>query len=122
MWSREHTAPLRRLARPALVMALAGLLAGCFRPLYAEHPQSGAPSLRTVLAAVDVEQIDVPRGTPESRVAVELRNALLFGLTGGGGSIAPTHRLRITMATSKSALIVDQESSRQRQQLRAGQQ
>jgi LPS-assembly lipoprotein len=112
MWWREHAAPVWRLIRPALALAVAGLLAACFQPLYAERPQTGGPSLRGALAAVDVEQIDVPRGTPESRVAVELRNALLFDLTGGGGSIAPTHRLKMIMTVSKSALIVDVNTGR----------
>jgi LPS-assembly lipoprotein len=108
MWWREHT----RLIRPAVAIGLAALLAACFQPLYAERPQTGAPSVRYALAAVDVEQIDLPRGTPESRIAVELRNALLFALTGGGGSVAPSHRLKITMAVTKSALIVDVRTGR----------
>jgi LPS-assembly lipoprotein len=112
MWSREQPAAVRRMIRPVIALGLAGLLAACFQPLYAEHPQTGATSVRGALAAVDVDQIDVPRGTPESRVAVELRNALVFDLTGGGGSIAPTHRLKITMAVSKSALIVDVTTGR----------
>src|SRR5205823_2891053 len=39
--------------------------------------------------------------------AVQVRNDLLFELTGGVGSVAPTHRMRIRMTTSKSAIIVD---------------
>ena len=111
MWSPEPTA-LRALLRPTLVLLLAGLLGACFQPLYADRPLTGAPNLRGALSAVDVEQIDVPRGTPKSQIAVELRNSLLFDLTGGAGSLAPTHRLRIVMTVSKSALIVDVTTGR----------
>jgi len=39
MWSFEHRAkPLTRLA---VVLAAAGLLAGCFEPLYGRNPSLG---------------------------------------------------------------------------------
>jgi LPS-assembly lipoprotein len=96
------------LVRWAAILAIAALTAACFQPLYGERsPGEPGPTVRTALAAVDVEQIDAPNGTPDSRVAVELRNKVLFHLTGGAGSIAPTHRLRMKMNTSKSAIIVD---------------
>ena len=59
-----------------------------------------------------MQQVDAARGTNDARIAVELRNALLFDLTGGEGSIAPTHRLNIKMTTSRSALIVDPQTGR----------
>ena len=40
-------------------------------------------------ATVDVAQIDAASGTDEARLAVEIRNALLFDLTGGGEAAAP---------------------------------
>ena len=98
------------LARPfaeALAIAAAVLLSACFQPEFAQVPLSGGPSLRASLAGIDVRQIPAPRGSPDERVAVELRNALLFDLTGGSGNTSPTHRLNIRMTTSKSALIVD---------------
>ena len=87
-------------------------MAACFQPLYGQPPLSGGPTLDSALAAVDVQQIDAPRGSPDARIAVELRNALLFDLTGGQGSIAPTHRLAIKMTTSRSAIIVDPQTGR----------
>src|SRR5205814_347289 len=56
---------------------------------------------------IDIERIAAPNGTPESRVAVELQNALIFELTGGSGTLSPTHRLKVGMSTSRSAIIVD---------------
>jgi LPS-assembly lipoprotein len=112
MWSPDHRAALGRLIRSAFAIGSAGLLAACFQPLYGQPPLSGGPTLDSALAAVDVQQIDAPRGSPDSRIAVELRNALLFDLTGGQGSIAPTHRLAIKMTTSRSAIIVDPQTGR----------
>src|ERR687883_21419 len=36
----------------------------------------------------------------------------LYNLTGGAGAVAPTHRLRVRMSTSRSALIVDPNTGR----------
>ena len=112
MWSPDHRAGFVRLLRAVLAVSSAAMLAACFQPLYGQPPLSGAPNLDNALAAVDVQQIDTPHGAPEARIAVELRNALLFNLTGGEGSIAPTHRLNIKMTTSRSALIVDPNTGR----------
>jgi len=109
MWwfSRARLACRARVVRAAIAIAIPWLLAACFQPLYSQAPLSGAGSLQSALASIDVRQIAAPRGSPDERIAVELRNALLFALTGGAGSLAPLYRLNIRMTTSKSALIVD---------------
>src|SRR5262249_59056983 len=112
MWSPDHRAGFVRLLRAVLAVGSAAMLAACFQPLYGQPPLSGGPNLDNALGAVDVQQIDAPRGSAEARIAVELRNALLFNLTGGEGSIAPTHRLNIKMVTSRSAVIVDPNTGR----------
>jgi LPS-assembly lipoprotein len=68
--------------------------------------------LRDQLSAVDVLQIEAPKGTDESRMAVEVRNALLFDLTGGGDAASPTHRLKIAISSTRSSVIVDINTSR----------
>jgi LPS-assembly lipoprotein len=93
--------------RLCAVMAFAGLTAGCFQPLYASRSVNGGIPIGTALAQVQIERIDAPNGTPEARLAVELQNALDFELTGGGGLISPTHRLKVRMTTSRSSLITD---------------
>jgi LPS-assembly lipoprotein len=105
------------LLRFAAVAALSALCAGCFQPLYGSQPLTTAygpqgQSLREALSAVEVQQIDVPRGTAQERMAVELRNALLFDLTGGSGSAPPTHRLIIRIAPTRLSVIVDLTSGR----------
>jgi LPS-assembly lipoprotein len=112
MWWPDHSAALGRLVRAALAIGSAGLLAACFQPLYGQPPLSGGPTLGNALAAIDVQQIDTTRASTDARVAVELRNQLLFDLTGGQGSIAPTHRLNIRLVTTRSAVIVDPQTGR----------
>lgn len=101
-----------RLIRFALAAAVAGLTAGCFQPLLADHSIGGERSIVQALSAVDVQQITTPNGSPEARLAVAVRNQLLFGLTGGGSPEAPTHRLRITLSSNNVAILTDQATGR----------
>jgi LPS-assembly lipoprotein len=112
MWSHESRAALGRVSRLAVVIAAAGLVAACFQPLYGDRSLSNVSDLRAKLASIEVAQISAPQGTPESRLAVEVRNALVFDLTGGEGGISPTHRLTMQMKTTRSALIVDVATGR----------
>jgi LPS-assembly lipoprotein len=116
MWWHEHRSTVAHFAGLApklgLMMALAGLLAGCFEPLYGEHTLAGGPGLRQRLNSVEVDPIRVPNGTPQARVAVELRNDLIFDFTGGSGGSNSTHLLKITMATTNQQVIVDITTAR----------
>jgi LPS-assembly lipoprotein len=98
--------------RAVAALAFAALAAGCFQPLYGEMSPTGGPVLRDQLSAVDVLQIDALKGTDEARIAVEIRNALLFQLTGGGYPASPTHVLKITMNSTRASIIVDVNTSR----------
>jgi LPS-assembly lipoprotein len=109
MWRKGEW---QRAARGAMALAFAGLAAGCFQPLYGQFSTNGTPLMREQLSAVNVEQISAPKGTDESRLAVEIRNALLFNLTGGGAEAPPTHRLKISISTQQAAVIVDIQTSR----------
>jgi LPS-assembly lipoprotein len=100
------------LRRVVAVVAAAAFLGGCFQPLYGDRTVGGQSTLHAELAKVDVAQIPAPNGTPESRIAVELRNSLVFGLTGGGGGAPATHQLRISISSTRLSVIVDIQSSR----------
>jgi LPS-assembly lipoprotein len=100
------------LARLVTALALPVLLAGCFEPLYGEKSLVGGPGLRERLSSVDIQPIRVPNGSPQARVAVELRNDLIFDLTGGGGGTGSTHSLRIDMSSSVQQVIVDNYTAR----------
>src|SRR6059058_5742647 len=102
----------RSVLRAAGAMAMAALAGGCFQPLYGEQSPTGGPVLRDQLSAVDILQIAAPKGTDEARIAVEIRNALLYDFTGGGYAAPPTHRLKISIASTRVSIIVDVNTSR----------
>ncbi len=108
MWWRNG-ATLLRLAG---VVVAGAMMAGCFQPLYGDHSLVTGTAVAPAMAGVDVAQIAAPNGSPESRVAVQLRNELLFNLTGGAGGAPPTHRLVIRMSSTRLSVIVDITSGR----------
>ena len=75
-------------ARLAVVLAAAGLTAGCWQPLYGARPGPGGEGVQDKFAAVDIPPIAAPKGTPTERVAIGMRNALQFDLHNGGSPIA----------------------------------
>ena len=108
--------PLHRLAlRLAGVGAAGAMVAGCFQPLYGDASftaSSTSPSVAAAMATVDVNQIAAANGTPLSRIAVEVRNKLLFNLTGGGAAAPPAYRLNINLTANNLSVIVDINSGR----------
>jgi LPS-assembly lipoprotein len=110
MWWPEH-AP-HRFARWAAILGVAGCAGGCFQPLYADHTVDGGVSLRTALGTVDVKQIVANKGSDEARLAVEIRNALLYDLTGGGAGGRPAYSLNINMSSTVADIIVDTTTTR----------
>ena len=102
----------RNSLRIGAVIALGALNAACFQPLYASRSVAGGAPLGTQLAQVQVEHVDAPNGSPESRVAVELQNALDFEMNGGGGLISPTHSLKVRMSLGRNSIITDVTTGR----------
>jgi LPS-assembly lipoprotein len=102
MWSAKRKIAVRLLA----VAALAGLLAGCFQPMYAEC-SDGTPALREKLMGVELPPVDKPNGTRDARIGVEIRNALAFKLYGQATGAPPTHKLVLRFTTTRSSLILD---------------
>src|SRR5215469_11199927 len=101
------------VARVAAIMAMAGLTAGCFQPLYGRV--SAAPdsdSVHDKLAQVEIPPIPARQGSPAARVAVGLRNALQYDLNGGAGANAPTYRLVVTAAPTNLTVIIDVTTGR----------
>jgi len=101
-----------RLTRLAAVLALAGLTAGCFQPLYGDKTVVGGAGISDRLSSVDVAPIKSPNGTRLARVGVEVRNGLMFGLTGGGPAAAPNYRLDIQLSSTNLSVIVDVTTGR----------
>ena len=103
---------VRHLVRLAAPFAAAALLAGCFQPLYGEHSIGNAPNMRAAMSSVDISQIPAQNGTPEARIAVDVRNSLLFGLNGGKNTPVPAYRLNIQLTSTRLSVIVDLTSAR----------
>ncbi len=102
-----------RIAALGLALASAGLTAGCFQPLYGTASGVGGnTSVTSALASVDVQQIDAPNGTPEARLGNEIRNHLIFGITGGSAPASPAYRLKINISGSNQRIIVDTTTAR----------
>jgi LPS-assembly lipoprotein len=101
-----------RLTKVVLALALAGLTAGCFQPLYGDHSIGVNHNVSEKLSAIAVPPIDTPNGTRLSRVGVEMRDQLLFDLTGGGPAQSPAYRLVIMLSASQQQVIVDINSAR----------
>jgi LPS-assembly lipoprotein len=112
MWWLEQDRIRRVAVTLASVACLGGLTAGCFQPLYGQTSLNGGPAIGTALARVDVANIPAPAGSSEARVAVEVRNQLLFNITGGADPPPPTHRLAIRMTSNRVSVIVDVVSGR----------
>ena len=111
MWSPDPRA-LRLVLRLAVAGALAATVAGCFQPMYGDTSLTMSPSVAANMSSVDVAQIAAPNGTPLSRIAVDVRDRLLFGLTGGHASAPPVYRLNIQISGSSESMIVDINSGR----------
>lgn len=103
---------LKQVLRLAGVMALAGLTAGCFQPLYGSATIGGGSPVRGKLASVDVPPINAPNGTELARISVHMRNQLIYQLTGGGETPSPAYRLTVNLYASQKQVIVDINTAR----------
>jgi LPS-assembly lipoprotein len=103
---------LGRLPRAAVAILLAATVGGCFQPLYGDRVVTGSADMRAAMANVAVQQIAAPNGSTESRIAVEVRNGLLFALNGGAEPSVPTHELRIRMSSTRLSVIIDRTTAR----------
>src|ERR1043165_4235154 len=110
-WS-EHRSVAGLLARLGFVLAAAGLLAGCFEPLYARNPSLGDESVRDKLAEVLIPPIPARQGTSQARLAVAVHNALQYDLNGAAGATAPTHRLLVTVTAVDVSVSIDPVTGR----------
>jgi LPS-assembly lipoprotein len=107
-WREDRGKIIRSLARLGMVLAAAGLLAGCWEPLYARNPPAaGGESVADKLAEVLIPPIPEQRGNPQARIAVELRNALQYDFNGAAGAVSPLYRLEIVVWTTNITVSID---------------
>ncbi|MBS7543625.1 hypothetical protein [Ancylobacter oerskovii] len=99
--SRRPAPTRRRLFALAGVVLLSGLTAGCFRPMYANSTNEAGTGLQDQLG--DVEVVFAP-----GRVGNEVRNDLIFALTGGAGNpVGAPYRLVLNVTDNTTAAIID---------------
>ena len=108
MWWPES----QRWTRFLAALALAGLTAGCFQPLYGDRAIVGGAGLNDKLASVEVAPVDAPNGSRLARVGVTVRDQLMYELTGGGAAAAPTHKLVVKLSSKQLQVIVDINTAR----------
>ncbi len=102
----------RIAARLLAVAAIAALTAGCFQPMYAERGANGDSALRDKLQGVEVPPLNLPNGSREARLGVEIRNSLMFSMYGSAVGGPPTHRLLMRISTTRLSVIVDPTTAR----------
>jgi LPS-assembly lipoprotein len=112
MWSGKEVGGYRVLIRIVVVLALGALTTACFQPLYGNNTLPAGDSVHDKLASIDVANISAGNGTPEARLAVALRNALIYDFNNGAVPISPTHRLQVTLGSAITTVIVDVSSGR----------
>jgi LPS-assembly lipoprotein len=111
LWPEQRSAG-SGFARLAAILGLAACAGGCFQPLYADKSVDGGSSLRNALATIDIKQITATNGSDEARLAVEIRNALLYDFTGGGAGARPAYSLKIAVVSTVADIIVDTTTTR----------
>jgi LPS-assembly lipoprotein len=107
----EHKAS-GHLLRLAVVLAVGMLTAACFQPLYGTQSVSPDDSVGAKFSAIEIPDIPAPKGSANARLAVDLRNALLYNFNGGGNPIAPTYQLKVNIATTTTSVTIDLTSGR----------
>lgn len=103
------------LSRLLLVIGLAGLTAGCFQPMYGDRAAVGTSAsagIKEKMESVEVAEIPGAQGSRVARIAVDLRNQLIFDMTGGDGGLPALYRLNVKLSTSQQQVIVDITSGR----------
>jgi LPS-assembly lipoprotein len=105
-----------RLTRLLMALALAGLAAGCFQPLYGERSAfsgtSGGSGVVDKMRSIDVSPVVASAGTRLPRVGGEVRNELIYQLTGGGDANTNAYTLKITVSSTNLQVISDVNTAR----------
>ena len=100
---------IKRMVRLVAVFAMASVTAACFQPLYGERSATDTSSVPAKLSRVEVLKISV---LPDSHLGIEVRNALIFNMTGGAGINAPDYRLAVKLTSGRQSVVVDIISGR----------
>ncbi len=100
-----------RFTRLLLALALAGVTAGCFQPLYGDRSTVGGPGTAEMMKTVNVMPVTAPGGRL-ARVGIEVRNEVIYGLTGGGAPATPNYKLMISISSTNLQVVIDVATGR----------
>lgn len=100
------------LGRFVLALMLAGMVGGCFRPLYGDQSSVAGSSTVDNMRSIEVSPIKTVGDRRIARVSGEVRNEVIFALTGGGSGNTSNYRLAITMSSQNLSVISDIASGR----------
>ncbi|MGA8764398.1 MAG: hypothetical protein WB562_16140 [Candidatus Sulfotelmatobacter sp.] len=121
-WGKEIGAS-RLFVRLGVVLVLGALTSACFTPLYGDRTVApGGDTVRDKLGAVQIAAIESSSGpsSPDARIAIALRNELMYEFNGNAAPISPTHRLQVEIqSTTTTTVIVDVSSGRAETQVEA---
>jgi LPS-assembly lipoprotein len=106
---------LPRGANIFFAVALAGLVGGCFRPLYGDFSASGT-GVVDKMRSIEVVPIKTGSGRVP-RIGGEVRTELMYQLTGGGATNSTEYRLIISLGASSSSLVTDVSTGRSDSQI-----
>jgi LPS-assembly lipoprotein len=116
MWWRK-VPQWRRFARLAAIIAAAGMTAGCWQPLYSAAPTPGGEGVQDKFAGVYIPPLKVPKGTPDERIAVAVRNALQYDLHNGANTYSPVYTLKVVISGGQFTAVLDPTSGRPNTQI-----
>jgi LPS-assembly lipoprotein len=105
MWSRSST--ISKAWNALALLVLTGALGGCFQPMYGQSTLFGAGAkLRDEMRQVEILEI-------QGRLGQEIRNDLIFELTGGEGNpVGAPYKLAMTITSGSQTPLVDVQSGR----------
>lgn len=100
------------LTRLLLTFALAATVSGCLRPLYGDQALNGRSSIVDNMRSIEVDPVKVSVGNRLPRVGGEVRNRIIFALTGGGAPNTSNYRLVVNMSSQNLQVVSDVISGR----------
>jgi LPS-assembly lipoprotein len=99
------------VGRLVVALASASLAGGCFQPLYGSGAVPGTSNIRDALSSVEVQRIDAPAGSSETKLAVQIQNDLMFNFTGGTSPSPSAYRLKVKISGGRSNIVVVDQST-----------
>lgn len=101
-----------RFARLLMALALAGLTAGCFQPLYGERVTAGGEGVVDKMRSIEVVPVIATASRRRPRVGGEVRNEVIYQLTGGGSPNSTAYQLKISISSTNLQIISDVATAR----------